>query len=285
MAYVASLRVYEPLAAFEGGERGFWQPYVFGAARIGSAEAMSIERAAALRSAAGRPPRRLPQVGEEAFVLEIDGVTLLCPWRTEVRSWMGLTEFVSDLPDELADAFAPRVLVEQAEVALDRWRLDHASTRTHVLTCTWQVPLRWFVLVDSDERTCTPGEPGGAAGAPPGRRTGRSLTYRTPMSRARRRVARALSVLRRSVEDAALIDGVEDLGRWLEEFHPRSLVELDYGGLVHLLDDAELAQDESARDVALALASLNEGDAARSAAAYGRVTARMKALQAIEAAN
>ena len=48
---------------------------------------------------------------------------------------------------------------------------------------------------------------------------------------------------------------MEDLGRWLEEFHPRSLIELDYGDLVHLLDDAELTQDESARDMAYALGS------------------------------
>ena len=79
--------------------------------------------------------------------------------------------------------------------------------------------------------------------------------------------------------------GVEDLGRWLEEFHPRSLVELDYGGLVHLLDDAELRQDESARDVADALTALAEGDAGRASGAYGRVTARMKALQGVESAN
>jgi hypothetical protein len=75
------------------------------------------------------------------------------------------------------------------------------------------------------------------------------------------------------------------MGRWLEEFHPRSLVELDYGGLVHLLDDAELKQDESARDIADALAALAEGDAARAGGAYGRVTARMKALQGVESAN
>ena len=62
-------------------------------------------------------------------------------------------------------------------------------------------------------------------------------------------------------------------------------MELDYGGLVHLLDDAELSQDESARDVALALAALAEGDADRAGAAYGRVLARMKALQAVESAN
>jgi hypothetical protein len=92
-------------------------------------------------------------------------------------------------------------------------------------------------------------------------------------------------VLRRSVEDGAVTAGVEDLGRWLEDFHPRSLVELDYGGLVHLLDDAELTQDESARDVALALAALGEGDAERAGAAYTRALTRMKALQAVEAAS
>ncbi len=105
------------------------------------------------------------------------------------------------------------------------------------------------------------------------------------MSRARRRVARALAVLRTAVDDSAVTEGVEDLARWLEEFHPRSLVELDYGDLVHLLDDAELAQDESARDMAAALARLAEGNGLEAAAAYERMTARMKALQAVESAN
>ena len=85
--------------------------------------------------------------------------------------------------------------------------------------------------------------------------------------------------------DEGIAEGIEDLGRWLEEFHPRSLVELDYGGLVHLLDDAELTQDESARDMAAALRHLADGDGAAAAAAYQRMTARMKALQAVESAN
>ena len=131
----------------------------------------------------------------------------------------------------------------------------------------------------------SPGAPGGGAGAPPGHRTGRALVYRTPMSRARRRIARALSVLRRTLDEGAVTAGVEELGRWLEEFHPRSLVELDYGGLVHLLDDAALAEDESARDLTVALAALSEGSGEQAAAAYGRVSARMKALQAVESAS
>ncbi len=94
-----------------------------------------------------------------------------------------------------------------------------------------------------------------------------------------------MAVLRRTVEDGDVAAGLEDLGRWLEEFHPRSLVELDYGGLVHLLDDTELAEDESARDVATALAALATGDATSATEAYARVTGRMKALQSVESAN
>jgi len=308
--WTAQLRVYEPLAAFEGEARRRWQSYAAAQQpHRSAAEALAVERDAAVRALIGRPPAVVPQVGEQAFVLEVDGVTLVCPWQTEVRAWEALSEFVSDLPEVVAEAFAPAAVVERAEVDLDRWRLDTGGDRSHLLSSTWHVPLRWFVLVDAEERTYALGqpgaldgpdsrddpglrsgsgaqqEPGRAPGAPPGRRTERSLVYRTPMSRARRRAARALAVLRRNVDDGSVTEGVEDLGRWLEEFHPRSLVELDYGGLVHLLDDAELAQDESARDLALALASLSEGDGVRAAAAYARVTARMKALQAIESAN
>jgi hypothetical protein len=185
----------------------------------------------------------------------------------------------------VAEAFAPAPLLERAEVELDRWRAEHGTTTTHVRTCTWHVPLRWFVLVDAEERSVSLGEPVDTAGTVVGRRTGRALVYRTPMSRARRRVARALAVLRSAVDETSVTEGVEDLGRWLEEFHPRSLVELDYGDLVHLLDDAELSQDESARDMAGALARLAEGNGYEAAAAYSRMTARMKALQAVERSN
>ena len=280
--FSASLRIYEPLAAFEGDERAHWEQYAVEGAHLSAQAGVALERAVALQALV---TRNLPFVGDHAHVLEVDGVTLVSPWRTAVRSQEALLDFCADLPDVVAEAFAPGALLERAEVELDRWRAERGSTTTHVRTCTWQVPLRWFVLVDPEERLVSLGEPVDSAGASMGRRTGRVLVYRTPMSRARRRVARALSVVRTAVEDRTVSEGIEDLGRWLEEFHPRSLVELDYGGLVHLLDDAELSQDESARDMAGALAMLAKGDGAQAAAAYGRMTARMQALQAVESAN
>lgn len=278
-AFAASLRVYEPLAAFEGAEREHWERYTpFASVQAGQA----VERAASLRAMVARS---LPVVGEHAHVLEVDGVTLISPWRTEVRSVEALLDFCGEVPDPIADAFAPAGLLERAEVELDRWRAEHGSTVTHVRTSTWEVPLRWFVLVDAQERSVSLGDPADPARTVLGRRTGRSLVYRTPMSRARRRVARALAVLRAAVEEPSVSEGVEELGRWLEEFHPRSVVELDYGDLVQLLDDAELTQDESARDMAFALARLADGNGYEAAAAYARMTTRMKALQTVERSN
>jgi hypothetical protein len=281
-SYVASLRVYEPLAGFEGDEREHWERYLVEGAHFSASTGVALERVSSL---AGLVARTLPDTGEHAYVADVDGVSLVCPWRTAVRSQEALLDFCAELPDILSDAFVPPALLERAEVDLDRWRAEHGTTTTHIRTCTWQVPLRWFVLVDPEEREVSLGTTNDVAETVVGHRTGRSLVYRTPMSRARRRVARALQVVRASVGDPSVSEGIEELARWLEEFHPRSMVELDYGDLVHLLDDAELSQDESARDMAHALQRLAAGDGDEAAAAYGRMTARMKALQAVESAN
>ena len=284
-AHAAFLRVYEPLAAFEGEERRRWEGYLGAGDAPAPAAGVAMEREAALRALIGRPPGALPVVADHAYVTEVDGITLVCPWRTRLRAMEGLEEFVAELPDELVRAFLPLPVAGAVAAELDRWHAAHPALRSHQLSSTWQVPLRWFVVFDAEEREVRLGVPAAAGPAPAGRLAGRSLVYRTPMSRARRRAARALAVLRRTVDDGTVTAGVEDLGRWLEEFHPRSLVELDYGGLVHLLDDAELAQDESARDIAGALAALGTGEPVKAAAAYSRVMARMKALQAVESAN
>lgn len=280
----AYLRVYEPLAAFDGEERRYWERYVRSGRAPSPAEGVAAERLAALRSLVAVPVRELPTVEAHAFVAEVDGVHLVCPWSTRLRSLEALEAFRAELPDEVAEAFVPRALLDAADEELEQLREKQPDARRHVLSSPWQVPLRWFVLVDAQEKQVDLGSRSGSGGAPAGV-SGRRLVYRTAMSRARRRTAKALDVLRRSLDDGPVVQGVEQMGRWLEEFHPRSLVELDYGGLAHLLDDAELTQDESARDIAAALAALADGDASQAAAAYGRVTARSKALQAVESAN
>jgi hypothetical protein len=283
--HAAFLRVYEPLAAFSGEQRRHWEGYVARGRAMSPAAGVAHERASALRALAGRPPQALPTGEDHAYVTEVDGVTLVCPWRTRLRALEALEEFVADLPDEVVEAFLPLSVARAAGEELSGLRTARPELRICQVSSTWQVPLRWFVLVDAEEREVRLGLPTCGGGTPVDRLAARALVYRTPMSRARRRTARALSVLRRTVEDGSVAAAVEDLGRWLEEFHPRSLVELDYGGLVHLLDDDALTQDESARDVADALSALAAGDADGATAAYARVTERMKLLQAVESAN
>jgi hypothetical protein len=183
-----------------------------------------------------------------------------------------MAEFRRGLPDEIADAFIPRRAAEVADRELARWRSTEPELKSHIRSETWQVPLRWFLPFEGEERRLVlTGE--------------RSLSYLTTMGNARRRVARALAILRRTVEDEHIVEGVEDLAGWLEDYHPRSLVELDYGGLVSLFDDADLEADESVADIAHAVASLADGEPDEATEAYTRVALRWGAVRSLEVAN
>ena len=178
----------------------------------------------------------------------------------------------------LADAFVPPVLAGLAKTVVDDWRsgakvLERGMPRVHEQVSTWGVPLRWFVFVDLAEKQFSARE---------GRRV---LRYRTEISKARRRAHRAHSVLRKALGDAPITEAVEESTRWLEEFHPRSLVELDYGGLVSLLPDDVLDQDDSPGLVAAGLAALSKGDADGATEAYEQLVTRWRAVQLLERCN
>jgi len=78
---------------------------------------------------------------------------------------------------------------------------------------------------------------------------------------------------------------IEQVGRWLEEFHPHSVVELDYGGLVHLLDDDSLRADQSVAEVSAAISACRKGQQELAIELYQRLRTRWQALESLEAAN
>ena len=91
-AYAAQLRVYEPLAGLPRGPSGpRWERVRRAGARPARARGRrwSTRRRAARARSACRP-RVLPDLREHAFVTEVDGVTLVCPWRTRLRAWEAL---------------------------------------------------------------------------------------------------------------------------------------------------------------------------------------------------
>jgi hypothetical protein len=275
--FASYLRVYEPLTAFDRERQIFWRRYVREGRAVAPLEGPVRQRTAVIE-ALGAGWTRLPDLPEEAYVLEADDTLLVCPWNLRIRVAEAALSARDGVPPVLADAFVPPVLAGQAKEVVEHWRsgarvLEHGMPRLHEQIATWGVPLRWFVFVDLGERELT---------TRPERRV---LRYRTEISKARRRASRGLSVLRKSVGDAPITEAVEEGARWLEEFHPRSVVELDYGGLVNLLPDEALTADDSPGLVASGLAGLSRGDADAATEAYEKLVARWRAVQLLERCN
>ncbi|MEU4034030.1 hypothetical protein [Streptomyces collinus] len=270
--YAAYLRVYEPLAAFPEPERTHWARY----ARRPERPTYQDELRRSLADLLPTPPVPVPvHESGDAFVLEADGVVCVCPWRTRLRGWQALQELPEELPKPVLEAVLPEVVRRQAAQDYERWLARNPDARPWIRTATWQVPVNWFVLVSDEERRYE-------------KRTAEVpalLRYRTPMVQARRRVARALRTLKDAMGEGPLIDGLVDVGSWLEEFHPRSLVELDYGGLVHTVPAGDLEGDHSAADVAEGVEALRRGDGAAAGAAYARLVERWRAVRDRRSAN
>jgi hypothetical protein len=285
--HAAYLRVYEPLAALPEAERARWQAYLDTGAIPSRPVLMAAEHDRAVAATLAVPPRLdVGSGGDQAYVRHLDGLTYVCPWRLQVRTWEALTDFRAGLPDELSEAFVPGLVAEAAEMEYDAWLATHPDESVGILTSTWQVPVPWFALFEAEERRLVLGQRRSEGpGAPARTGLDRALVYLTAMSRARRRAAKALSVVRRAFADGPAVDALEELARWLEDFHPHSLVELDYGGLVHLFDDETLSDDASVAQIAESLESLANGDIETAGALYGQVIERWRRLAALEHAN
>jgi hypothetical protein len=269
--------VYEPLTAFDRERQVFWRRYVREGRAIAPVDGPGRQRTAVLE-ALGAGWTRLPDLPDDAYVMETDDTLLVCPWNLRVRVAEAALSARDGVPSILADAFVPPVLAGLAREVVDDWRsgakvLERGVPRLHEQVATWGVPLRWFVFVDLDERELS---------LKPERRV---LRYRTEISKARRRAHRGVSVLRKSVGDVPITEAVEEGARWLEEFHPRSVLELDYGGLVDLLPDETLRADDSPGLVAAGLASLARGDADAATEAYEKLVSRWRAVQLLERCN
>lgn len=271
--YTSYLRVYEPLVAFAEPERSHWARY----AQREDLPTAQDELRRSLAGLASTPPVGVPvHESGDAFVAELDGVVCVCPWRTRLRGWLALEELGGMFPANVLDVLLPAVVRGQAAADHERWQRLHPDARPWIRTTVWQVPVRWFVLFHDEEREYAAVDEDGSAPV---------LRYRTPMVEARRRLARALRTLRENVPEGPLTEGLVDVGRWLEEFHPRSLVELDYGGLVHALPAERLAGDRSAADVAEGLTALRDGDSEGAGEAYARLAERWRAVRDLQFTN
>ncbi|MBP2475841.1 hypothetical protein JOF53_004713 [Crossiella equi] len=274
--FVAYLRVYEPLSALDEPLRAQVEQ-ALGTGGTARGAVGDRERELWLRSQLAAPPRLLPadRLGSQpldVLVLDLAEVALaedaevgpgplVCPLDIRARSAAGLVGFLGTATLPLLDAALQQpadVVKARAGAALN----EMPGGAAHVISSTWSVPLPWFAMVDPEARhlvLAAPDDPD------------RMCCWRVGMAQARARVSQAFTVVYNALGEESPAKILRDTGRWLSHFHPRSVVELDYGGLVQLMDDDTLLTDTSAQDVQAVIAALEAGDAEEVAERYGEL--------------
>ena len=252
MVPAATLKVFEPLAAFDANERAYWERYVQGGT-VPPSDSLLLSREHGLR---GETATALAE-SEHADVIERREATYVCPHRTKLRLLASLLAFRRSIPAEVVTSFMPDDEVERAADGIEAIRSTHPTWRNHVLESTWEVPLHWFVPFDDAERELLE-DPAG----------GETIRYETIVRAASERSARALEIVREMLPNPGIIAPVAGLARWLEDFDPAGVLVLDYGEVGSLFPGEELARDHTAREIWASIKALSEGDGDRASAHY-----------------
>jgi hypothetical protein len=299
-AVAAFLRVYEPLEAFPADERAWWRA-VAAAGPLTAAQMAAREHAAAIRALTALPPRVVTDLDltegaahPAGIVLQPDGADgrlRVCPVEMSWRALLALEDFQTDIAPTVLPSFLPAAVIDAASATLAQLVSERSSlTGPHVRSSRWSVPMAWLAVFQPSHRHVDPVEAEPSTRSPhhqdqepvehqgleadverprPAVQPAPSSRYLAPMADARRCVARALASVR--VADTTLLPlaELEDLGRWLEEFHARSVVELDAGGLGRLhggrggrddQDQSTPVLDDSVADVNHGLGDLRAGN-------------------------
>jgi hypothetical protein len=220
----------------------------------------TAERPDGLREAAGVGLVR-GSIRDDLLVAEWQGRRYGCPRRPLLRAFEGLLAFRSAYADIGAELLVPERSAQLAAEQLDSM-YQQPLGRSHILTSPWHVPLRWFAAFDPSEREVL-GEPGS-----------RSIRYRTSQEEAVGRLEQVMAVLTDVEMDAGVTSEVEELAQWLAPFPPTAMLELDYGTVTGLFDEAELVMDETASELWESITALADEDYERASAHYAAAARR-----------
>lgn len=292
--FVSYLRVYEPLSAFDPDAREQLERALL-AGPLDPGAAGNREREMWLRAQLAAPPQLLP--GERTDAVQdlppdllaidataVDGVPdtagpLVCPLDLHTRSAAALVGFMATASPSLmrvALPAGPRAAADAVRSRAETVIGEHGSSAVHVVSSTWTVPLPWFALVRPEERQTNP-----APRPDPDRR----VWWWVPLAEARHRAARAQSVVTKLLGEAGPVRVLGDTNRWLSHFHPESVVELDYGGLVQLMDDEVLLADASDAEVQAVVDAIEDGRGDAVSERYQQLREFWAAMAAFERLN
>lgn len=266
--YVASLRIYEPLSAFEPADRLRWQGIDVDNSSFIFEEELALRRLVFPESPAGRP--------DGVHILEIEGEKYISPWATATRCWAALDNFKDSLPSTVVPFFVTPAMEDVITAGVDLLE----DKVPHILNETWVIPPRWFLLFLPEERQR--GED----------QNGLFTTARTTIAHAKTRAQAAHETVVSAFGEGPVEQDLDNLLAWLEMFHPQSFVELDYGGLAIYLDKSlrdngedGLLADTSIEDVLHSLVGLAAADGMVAGQGYERLMSRWRNVQSLESAN
>ena len=260
--YVASLRIYEPIDAFEAADRLRWE-------NLPTSNSMITEQKdSLLRVASNQLPSSRP---DGAHIIDMNGNRYVCPWSTSVRTWAALSDFKSNLPSTVIPFFISNSFEEALQDSID----FTTSKVPHIISQTWLIPPRWFALFETHERNRGHNDDGAF------------VVARTEIKKAIGRAKTTHNAVKSAFGEGSVEQEIVDLIDWLEMFHPNALVELDYGGLADYLElalaeDGGLEADTSIEDVQSSVAGLAVGDGALAGRGYERLVTRWRKVSAFE---
>jgi hypothetical protein len=266
--YVASLRVYEPSICFEEEHLLIWS-------KVLSSKTSFVEES---KQALIRIIQDQLQdfKSDGAHFLDYKGESFVAPWSTVVRCWAAFNDFKFTLPPSVIKFFIPQTIKDSINGTIDIVE-DKVS---HILTSNWNIPPRWFALFSPDERSWGVNE------------GGHFTIMRTAIANAKRRCTFTHKTVLGVFGEGAVEREVAELIAWLEIFDPKSIVELDYGGLAtylnnQLIESGEvgLDADTSIEDVTSSIAGLASGNGAIAGRGYERLVSRWRRVSMLESAT
>lgn len=252
VSYKSSLRVYEPIFAFEGAARTRWARY---AARRRNGAPLERERRAMLRAVVGAQLDfgRL-DVEEEALVADWRDNTVVCPLDTRDRALQAIVDSEWKLPYPLSDQVLGRTVRRQAAGLQLRPKPAGAGAKDHVQTASWEVPFWWSLMFTPSDAVPTDDL--------------ESVVYRTSITDATRRAEHALELISKTFGVTPFISDLDVAVRWVRTFDLDSMIELDYGSLGGLVQRLDRTADDSMSQAADAVEFLQEGDLDAALASY-----------------
>jgi hypothetical protein len=266
--YVASLRVYEPIDAFEIKDQLRWAKIAITSKTFLDEQYLALTRLISDDLHAFK--------SDGAHLLDLNGTRYVAPWSTSARCWAAIDDFKSLLPSSLIPFFISEELEKSIKLPGEIIK-DKVS---HIITSTWGIPPRWFALFSPEDRL---------------RGNDRDSVFtvlRTTIVNAKQRAIFTHESVLNAFGSGPIEAEISDLIKWLEIFDNRSIVELDYGGLAIYLNnllllsgEAGLDADTSVEDVASSIAGLASGDGALASRGYERLVSRWRKVAAMESST